>query len=152
MTTIYMKKIGRALVPDSEEEAEKLQRFKGVIKCEITEMRNGPFFRKYWKLISVAFDYASANMIPRHHNGVEVTMCKDQFRKDLTILAGYYEPVFNAKGDVTLVAKSLQWSKMTEEEFAKLYSATIDVILQKILPDLDEDDLNEALERTLAYA
>jgi hypothetical protein len=44
LTTIYMKKIGKALVPDSDEEAEKLQRFKGVIKCEITEMRNGPFF------------------------------------------------------------------------------------------------------------
>jgi hypothetical protein len=152
MTTIYMKKIGKALVPDSDEEAEKLQRFKGVIKCEITEMRNGPFFRKYWKLISVAFDYASANMIPRQHNGVEVVMCKDQFRKDITVMAGYYDPVFTVHGDVKLEAKSLQWSKMTEEDFAKLYSATIDVILQKVLPGLDEDDLNEALERTLAYA
>lgn len=79
-------------------------------------------------------------------------MCKDQFRKDVTIMAGYYDPVFTVHGDVKLEAKSLQWSKMTEDDFAKLYSATIDVILQKVLPDLDESDLLEAIERTLSYA
>lgn len=154
MSVIYMRRIGNALVPDGDEEIEKIKRFKPgkVIKCEVAEMRNGAFFRKYWSLVNTAFDLVSANLEPRLHNGVPVKMCADAFRKDLTIMAGYYEPVFRADGSVKLEAMSLQWSKMTEETFEKLYSDTIDVILQKVLPGLGEDDLNEAMERTLAYA
>jgi hypothetical protein len=36
----------------------------------------------------------------------------DQFRKDLTILAGYYESTINLRGEVRLIAKSLNFSAM----------------------------------------
>ena len=142
------------MIPASDEDEEVIRRIKNgsVVNCNISAMRNGALFRKWWSLVSTAFDLVSANMEPRLHNGVPVKMCKDRFRKDVTVLAGYYEPVYGADGSVTLEAVSLQWSKMTEETFEKLYSDTIDVILQKVLPGLDEADLNDAMERTLAYA
>ena len=154
MTTIYMKRIGNALVPDCDEEVEKIKRFKvgKVIKCEVAEMRNGAFFRKWWSLMSTAFDMMSANVTPMMHNGVPVRMCKEHFRKSLIITAGYFDAVYGIDGSVQLTAHSLKWSQMTEETFEELYSATIDAILQHVLPGLDEEDLNEAMERTLAYA
>ena len=154
MTTIYMRRVGNALVPDCDEEADKIKRLKTgkVIKCEISEMRNGAFHRKYWSLIGVAFDYWSANAIPRQHNGMDVRLCKEVFQKDLMLLCGYSTPVASVLNGLTYMPDSISFAKMTEETFEKLYSDTIDVILQKVLPNLSEEDLNEAMERTLAYA
>jgi hypothetical protein len=55
-------------------------------------------------------------------------------------------------GELRLEAKSLSWASMTEEEFAQRYLATIDVILQKVLPDVSEDQLKRATEMTLHFA
>ena len=153
MSTIYMRRIGNALVPDGDEEVEKIKRFKvgKVIKCEVAEMRNGQFHRKYWSLVNTAFDMWSANAIPRQHNGMDVRLCKEVFQKDLMLLTNYCSPVAHI-GGLGYMADSISFAKMTQETFEKLYSDTIDVILQKVLPGLDEDDLNEAMERTLAYA
>ena len=153
MTTIYMRRVGNALVPDCDEEADKIKRLKTgkVIKCEISEVRNGAFHRKYWSLIGVAFDYWSANAIPRKHKGIEVRLCKEVFQKDLMLLAGYCTPVASING-LSYKPDSVSFANMSQETFEKLYSDTIDVILQKVLPSLSEEDLNEAMERTLAYA
>jgi hypothetical protein len=100
----------------------------------------------------MAFDLASDRMVPQEHKGIPVTPCFDEFRKDITILAGHYEATYKWDGSVRLTAKSLRWDKMTEEEFSKLYSATIDVILQKVLPGVDESQLQRAVDMTMSYA
>ena len=48
----------------------------------------------------------------------------------------------------------MAWSSMTEERFEQLYSATINVILSKILPDrgLTEQGLREWAGRVLEFA
>lgn len=143
-----------SLVPLGEAEAESLKRFKSgtVINCKISEMRNGRFFRKWWTLANMAFEMSSERMTPMEHNGVPVLPSFERFRKDLTILAGYFDPVYGYDGSVRLEARSLQWSKMEEEEFTKLYSATIDAVLQKILPHVKKSDLENAIAMTMAYA
>jgi hypothetical protein len=100
----------------------------------------------------VAFDFASERIKPVTHRGQEVLPCFDRFRRDIQIMAGYYTCVYNAMGELRLEAKSISWAKMSEEEFAQLYSATIDVILQKVLPDVSEDQLKRATEMTLSFA
>ena len=137
-----------------DDQAESLKRIKSgaVIRCEITQMRNGPFFRKWWSLVKMAFDMASDRMQPREHNGRRVLPCFEAFRKDIVILAGHYDVVYKYDGTMRLQAKSLKWSEMDEQTFEELYSKTVDVILQKVLPDVNHADFRQAVEMTLAYA
>ena len=141
------------LVPMDDECSAQLQRIRNgsVVRADYKEMRNGKFFRKYWALLDVAFDLVSDKVSPMQHNGLPVRMCKDQFRKDVTVLAGYYEPIFALDGSVQLKAKSLQWSKMSEEEFHKLYHDTLDVILQKLLTEKFQTDIEDMVERVLSF-
>lgn len=147
-------KTPQGLVPLDDDEAEKMRRFKNgaVVRSDFKAMRNGGFFRKWWALVKMAFDLSSERMQPMMHKGVEVKPCYERFRKDVTILAGHYTPVFNALGEVRLEADSLRWSEMSEEEFDKLYSDTIDCILQKILPHIKREELDRAVRLTLGFA
>jgi hypothetical protein len=105
--------------------------------------------------LGVAFD-AWCEQLPACHivHGRVVKPSRDRFRKDLTIMAGFYEPVWNARGEVRLEPKSIAFGSMSEDEFARLFSATIDVILQKILPDTgwNEAKLREAAEAVVEFA
>ena len=144
------------LVPMTEEEAEKLKRFKAgsVIRADFSEMRNGRFFRKWWVLAQFAFDVWSETTPEREYKGVRVLPDFERFRGDLTIMAGFYRPVFAANGEIRLEPESLKWSRMDEERFEKLYSATINVILQKLLPKgrYSEEDLRSMVDRTMEFA
>ncbi len=154
MEVLLLKSPAGSLVPMGEEESEALKRIKSgsVVRCQISEMRNGKFFRKWWALVKMAFDQASERMQPMTHKGIQVLPCFESFRKDVTILAGYFEATYKYDGSVKLQARSLRWDKMNEEEFTALYSATIDAILQKVLPGMDKKDLERAVEMTLSYA
>jgi hypothetical protein len=143
------------LIPANEEEVAKLETIKSgqVVKVGIVKMRNGAFFRKWWVLAKFAYDIWSETVKPLTYKGQPVRTNFDRFRKDLTILAGYYEATYNVRGEVRLEAKSLSWGKMNEEEFAKLYSATIDAILTKILnrPDLTPNKVRAAVDELMRY-
>lgn len=154
MEVLLLKSPSGSLVPMGEDESESLKRIKSgaVVRCQISEMRNGRFFRKWWTLAKLAFDLSSERMQPREHKGHQVLPCFDEFRQDLCILAGYFEVTYKYDGTFRLKAKSLKWSQMEEDEFTKLYSATIDAVLQKILPGMDEAELDRAVNATLAYA
>lgn len=146
-----------ALIPLDDEQAEKLQKLKAgsIIKCAISEMRNGRYFRKWWVLARFAYDLWSDNMESLEYRGQLVQPDKERFRKDLTILAGHYHPVFNIRGDMRVEADSLRWDKMTEETFDRLYSQTINAILSKVLNhrrDLTEDALREHVDRVLRFS
>lgn len=149
-----MKSPSGSLVPMDDEQAEAMRRIKSgsVVKCNISEMRNGGFFRKWWSLAKMAFDMSSDRMQPREYKGKQVLPSFDSFRKDLTILAGYFNVIYKYDGTMRLEAQSLKWAEMNEETFEKLYSATIDAILQKILIGMTEDELRKAVDQTLAYA
>ena len=90
MEVLLLKSPAGSLVPMGEEESEALKRIKSgsVVRCQISEMRNGKFFRKYWALLKMAFEQASERMQPREHKGVPVLPCFEEFRHDLIILAG----------------------------------------------------------------
>lgn len=145
-----------SLIPFSDEDAEKIRRFKvgKLIRMTAQEMRNGAYFRKWWALAKTAYDLWADTVPPQQYKGVDVLPDFDRFRRDLIILAGFYRATFNARGEVRLEAESLKWSQMTEERFDQLYSKTIDVILASILPNrgLTEDSLREWGERVMEFA
>lgn len=142
------------LVPMDDEASMQLQRIRNgsVVRADYKERRNGQFFRKWWALVDVAFDLWSDKV--NHGNPNSATrMCRETFRKQLICRTGRFTNVFNLDGETfTMVPHSLQWSKMTEDEFHKLYHDTLDVILQTVLTDRWQADLEDRVERVLHFA
>jgi len=153
---LMIKAANGALVPLDDEQAQKLKRFKvgSVVRGEFVEMRNGKFFRKWWTLANFAYDLWAESMEPMEYRGQRVQPVFEKFRKDLTILAGFYHPVFNIDGSFKVEADSIAWAKMSEETFAVLYSKTIDAILAKVLPrhGLNHETLANHVDRVLEFA
>lgn len=111
---------------------------------------NPKFHRKMMALYKLAFDaWEPAELTYR---GQVVRKEFNQFRRDLTVLAGYYDASVNFRGDVRLTAKSLNFSTMDQPEREALYSAVIDVVLQHILTRYKRADLDDVIAQTLRFA
>jgi hypothetical protein len=86
-------------------------------EIEYVKRRNIKFHRKAFALFKLAFenqqDYRNL----------------DEMRKDLIIVAGYYDEHINLiTGEVTKVHKSISFSSMDETEFSEIYEAVKNVI------------------------
>lgn len=145
-----------ALAPVDAEQAERLKHIKAgaTVRCEIAQVRNPAFHRKWFALAKFAYDIWTDTMPEREYRGQPVRPNFDRFRKELTILAGFGEPVWNINGDMRMEAKSLSFGSMSEDEFQRCYSALIDVILHKVLSGtkLTEADLRAHADRVLQFS
>lgn len=156
MEVLFTKAPNGALIPINDDEAEKLKRIKGqsVVRADIAVMRNGRFFSKWFCLAQFAYGLWEETVEPVEYRGQQVRPSFDKFRRDLTILAGYWHPVFNIDGTFKVEADSIAWAKMDEETFARMYSNTIDAILAKVLPrhGLSRQALDAHVDRVLEFA
>lgn len=156
---LLFQKSPTGLIPACEEAIEWLRKKKlgAVIAVEAREMRNGAFFRKWFALVKLAFDYWSEGAQTIEFRGQPVLPDFDRFRKDITILAGFYNPVVSLRGEVRIEPESLKWASMTEERFEKLYDATIQVLLQrvfngKVCRNWTEEELRGVAQQILEFA
>lgn len=159
MTEFLFQKGSTGLIPAAEEAVEWLRKKKlgATILVEPHEMRNGAFFRKWWALVKLGYDYWSENARTLTYRGQPVLPEFDRFRKDVTISAGFYHPVVNLKGEVRIEPESLKWASMTEERFSQLYDATIRVLLQRVFngslcPRWSEEQLRRVADEVLRFA
>ena len=155
-TACLIRRLDGSLYPADDESAEALRRVKAgnVIDAEWHSPVNARFRRKWWALARFAFDVWAETMPAQEFHGHPVLPDFQRFRKDLTIAAGFFRPVWNIKGELRVEAESLKWSSMDEERFEALYSATIDAILRKIIPHAgyDEERLRAAVDTALGFA
>lgn len=156
---LLFQKGSTGLVSACEEATQWLSKKKlgATILVEPREMRNGPFFRKWWALVKLGYDYWSEVATPIEYRGQPVLPEFDRFRKDITILAGFYHPVVNLKGEVRIEAESLKWASMSEETFTKLYDATIQVLLAKVFngkvcKEWSERQLRDVVAQVMEFA
>lgn len=152
MTDIVLTKAaGGVLVPVDQQAAEYIAKLKlgGGVTASVKQKRNVKFHRKFFKLLDLAFDaWEPAEKI---YKGQVVAKNREQFRNDITILAGFYETTINLKGEVRLVAKSISFANMEQEEFDKVYNRVVDVILQRVLTSYDRDDLDAVMDRLMGF-
>ena len=156
MSEIFLRKLANGtLAGATEEDQEALKRFKiGVaVRCEVKQIRNYEFLKKWFALVNFAFDQWSEFEMPEY-KGEKVQPNRDKFRRDVTILCGYSHPVVNVRGEVRVEADSISFANMSEDTFESLYQKTIDVILQKILyrKGYSEKQLRDLVEQTLAFS
>lgn len=142
-----------ALVPADAESAEALAKVKvgQGVKVTYTRTRNIKFHRKFFALLKLAYD--AWNPPPLMYRGKPIKTTFDQFRRQLTILAGYFEMVQSIQNPdrFQLVAKSISFASMSEDEFEQLYSSVLDVLLDRVFIDQTRGDVENLVNNILAY-
>lgn len=152
---VLCRRVPGGLAPESEDEAEKLRGIKAgaSVRVVVTRETNAKFRRKWWALAKFAFDLWADSMPDMEYRGQQVQRNFERFRKDLTILAGRFHPVWTARGDMRVEADSISWARMNDEQFEAFYSATINAVLQKILAGtrLTDADMRAHVERVMEF-
>ena len=125
---------------ETDEDQEKLNKLSigEVFSCSSLDQRNVEFHRKFFALIHLAWDN-----LPIEFEGRFPT--QDDLRKELTKRAGFYTEYTDFKGNKQYLPKSISFDKMGQEQFEKLYSAVIDIILQWLIPGLDRELLEHEI-------
>jgi hypothetical protein len=151
MEAFFTKLPNASFIPASEDDAELLSKVKvgETVKLTLVRPRNIKFHRKFFALMHLAFDYWET---PKHGEGsawaekIPIERNFDRFRYDITILAGYYDATYRLNGDVRLEAKSISFGSMSEDDFEKLYSKVIDVIIARVCTQYTEYELRKQVE------
>ena len=102
--------------------------------------RNKKFHGKVFAFLQYAFSHYDS---PNEHMSEAEQF--DHFRKDLTILAGYYVQYVNLNGNARVEAKSLSFGSMDDTEFKECYSSLINAALKHVFRDTSQETYNKLL-------
>jgi len=127
-----VKNAGGVFVPAFDHDLPRLTKFKNgeQYTAEIKLTRNPAFHRKMFAFFNFCFEYWSAE-----NSGYEFTdeyTQKEEFRKNLTILAGFFDVVTTIKGETKVRAKSLAYANMEPDEFERCYNAMINAAIKHV--------------------
>ena len=139
-----VKTAGGNLWPVDDMDAEKLTKFKTgeTYEIDIKLTRNPAFLRKVMVFFHFCFDHWDGTKV---HEFCTETEQFDRFRKDLTILAGFYIQSERLDGTLRTEAESLAFASMKEERFQECYLALIRAALKHIFHDADVDTENKLI-------
>ena len=148
---VLMKMPGGYLSPVDQAGIDYLGKIKlgAGVKVKVTKHNNVGFHRKLYALLNLAFDAWDAPALT--HRGEPVAKNIDQFRADITILAGFYESAIRLDGSIRFTAKSWSFEKMDDEEKERLYNGIINVVLAKVLTNYSRDDLEMVIANLLRF-
>ncbi len=145
------KKIQGVLVPVDKETIRFVSKKKegAILSGEFSEPRNIDFHKKFFSLLDLG--YGHFNPVVKHHD-IVLKKNKEEFRKNIIILAGYYKTTFDIYGNVVLHAKSISFGRMKQDEFEKLYQKVIDVLLDKVLTNYTREEAEAAAMELIRYS
>ena len=89
------------------------------LRFEIVQERNYAFHKKVFALMNLGFE------------NQELINNFDHYRSLITIRAGFYDSYETVKGTF-VIAKSLSFSSMPQDEFEQLFSRLLDVISKEL--------------------
>lgn len=132
----FKKQPGGSLVPAYDMDADRMQRFKTgeIYEVEIKLPRKPSFHRKVFTFFAFCFQYWKSDREFMDEAGQF-----DVFRKNLTVLAGYYDTYYTLKDEVRVEAKSLSYASMSQDEFEAVYSALIGAAMRHIFQGCGEE-------------
>ena len=110
-----------------ESDIERLHRFKNgeTYTADIKLTRNPKFHRKVMAFFGFCFSHWCADRAGL--GSADETTQFNRFRKDLTILAGFYDTVTNIRGEVRAEAKSLSYPPTrARRDLDNLFKAPLD--------------------------
>lgn len=123
-----------------------------TVRADIVVPRNRKFHNKLMALFRLAFDQWTPDET-KTYKGHRIEKDLTQFRKDVTILAGFYDVVWRVDGSMRIEAKSLAVDHMELDEFEQLYSSVINVLLEKVLNDkgFSKANVDDLVNRIVEY-
>ena len=142
MKVNMIKNRGGVLIPADDLEEERLTKFKTgeIYPVELKLSRNNAFHGKMFVFFNFCFQYWRSDKVFASEK-----VQRDEFRKELTINAGFYDEVWNLKGELKIVARSLAFEKMEQEEFESCYNAIIQAAMNSIFDSNDNDIYNRLM-------
>lgn len=116
---LYLQRTLRGLMPLDDTDKEKINKipFDTPLEFDVKVPRNIKFHRKFFAMLNLAFE-----------NQDEFKNFKI-FREAVIIGAGFFDKVQRLHGEEILIAKSISFSNMDNEQFEGLYTACIDTII-----------------------
>lgn len=124
-----------------------------VIEIEAKLPRNSRFHRKFFSLLNLGFDHWEPGRKHKQYKGMPVAKNFDHFRKEVTILAGFYEQTFDLEGNMKLEAKSISFASMEDDEFEAVYSAVLNVLLDKVFTRYaGRADVDAVIDQIMRFA
>ena len=161
---IFCIKHGDALHPASEPDRMQLKKLKPgqPVRLTLRRVRNYEHHKKYFALLNLAFENweppiaLSADDLAAGEWKTPLSEYPrkdfDRFRKDVIILAGYYDATYRVDGSVRLEAKSISFANMDQDSFDKLYEATLEAIRTHVFKNMSDTDLQLFLNELEQFA
>lgn len=139
---------GGVFAPLNDDEAERLKSFQNneQYEIEIKKQRNPAFHRKVFAFFNFCFDHWSADKTEWQFQDEQAQF--DTFRKNLTVLAGYFDKTYTIKGDVQIEPKSLAYGNMEQSEFERCYNSLINAAMKHIFKGCNDQQI---LDRLYAF-
>lgn len=139
-----IKQPGGMFCPADDMEQEKTIKFKTFepYEVDVKLSRNPKFLRKVMVFFHFCFNHWNGEAV---HQFCSETEQFDRFRKDLTILAGFYIQSVRIDGTLRTEAESLAFANMTEERFQECYQALIRAALKHIFQNADVNTENQLM-------
>ena len=123
-----------------------------MAQMEMVIPRNWRFHKKFFSLLILGFDSWEPDRKRKTYKRREVAKNFEQFREDITILAGYYVQTFDIKGRMTLRAQSISFANMDDVEFEKVYSAVVDVLLREVCKNYkNRDEIDRVVQGLIGF-
>ena len=140
------------LVPADEWAQEWFQKLRrGVtVAAKVRVPRNQRFHRKFFAMLNVAYENHDWPEIQTQFGPARCSF--DQFRKYVTIKAGFFTMGATPTGEPRAEAKSISFTKMDEAEFERVYSEVLNVILREFLTNWKYGDMENAVNQMMTFA
>lgn len=137
-----IKHPGGILSPATDLDNDSMTKFKTgeTYEIDIKQVRNPSFHRKVFAFFNFCFTHWRCD-----REFLNESKQFDVFRQNLTVLAGYYDQLYNIKGELRIEARSLSYGSMSQDEFEGCYSALIQAALKHIFKTADESTYNQLL-------
>ena len=124
------------LVPYGDDDYEEKKKLKdgAIYSVEIKVARNLDFHRKYFAMVSYAWDFLNEAETATFRT-------KENFRKYLEISAGHCEVIYHPRlQEFVEIPKSISFAKMDNAEFDDLYRRVKDVVFSLIGGRVSEEE------------
>lgn len=148
---VNLIKQGQVFIPATPQDEEKLSQVKSgqPVEVELKQKRNVKFLRKFFAMLNIGFEAFEPN--EKAYKGHVAEKNFERFRKDVVIMAGFYDATYDIKGNLKLEAHSISFGKMSEDEFNKVYNACCNVLLKQVLHNYTREDLDHVVEQLTRF-
>ena len=149
---VKLTKTMNGFIPTDKETIDWFNKLKigQVVHSDFKKMRNYGFHKKMFALLNLAYSYWEPGEITSKYGTPEKNF--DRFRKDVTILAGFFHTEIRLDGSIRVCADSISFASMDNEEFQKLYEAVLTVLMDKILVNMDRETIEDLMDKFLQFA